>query len=82
MKITKLCLLLFSITLLVACKQEEKPVEVIETKVVETKVLEKETVIVKDTATVAPVEKKGTKVSVSGNGVKVEGANIDIEVKK
>ena len=77
MKLTKLCVLLFSITLFVACKQEEKPVEVIETNTVE-----KETVIIKDTVSVAPAETNGTSVKINSNGVEVDTKNIDVEVKK
>ncbi|MEO7976521.1 hypothetical protein [Flavobacterium sp.] len=76
MKITKLCVLLFSITLFVACKKEEKPVEVIKTNTVE-----KETVIVKDTVKVVPKEEKATSVKINSDGVKVDSKNIDVEVK-
>lgn len=76
MKLTKLCVLLFSITLFVACKQEEKPVEVIETHTVE-----KETVVIKDTVNVAPTEKSGTSVKINSDGVKVDSKNIDVEIK-
>ena len=76
MKITKLCVLLFSITLFVACKKEEKPVEVIETNTIE-----KETVIVKDTVKVVPKEEKATSVKINSDGVKVDSKNIDVEVK-
>ena len=76
MKFTKLCVLLFSITLFVACKKEEKPVEVIETNTVE-----KETVIIKDTVNVVPKEEKATSVKINSDGVKVDSKNIDVEVK-
>ncbi len=77
MKFTKLCVLLFSITLFVACKKEEKPAEVIETNTVE-----KETVIIKDTVKVAPTETKGTSVKINSSGVEVETKNVEVEVKK
>jgi len=78
MKLTKLCVLLFSITLFVACKQEEKPTEV---EVIETNTVEKETVIIKDTVKVVPEEKKGTSVKINSDGVEVDSKNIDVEVK-
>ena len=78
MKLTKLCVLLFSIALFVACKQEEKPAEV---EVIETNTVEKETVIIKDTVNVAPTETKGTSVKINSDGVEVDSKNIDVEVK-
>ena len=79
MKLTKLCVLIFSITLFVSCKQEEKPAEV---KVIETNTVKKETVIVKDTGSVAPKETNGTSVKINSNGIEVDSKNIDVEVKK
>ena len=78
MKLIKLCVLLFSITVFVACKQEEKPadVEVIET----TNTVEKETVIIKDTVNVTPAETKGTSVKVNSNGVEIESKDLDVKV--
>ena len=73
MKFTKICVLLFVITVFVSCKKEEKPVETIETTTVE-----KETVIVKDT--VATPEE--TSVKVSGDGIEVKSKKVDVEVKK
>lgn len=78
MKLIKLCVLLFSIILFVACKQEEKPAEV---EVIKTNTVEKETVIVKDTVKVVPKEEKATSVKINSDGVKVDSKNIDVEVK-
>lgn len=78
MKFTRLFVLLFAVTVFVACKkEEEKPVETIETTTVE-----KETVIVTDTVNVAPAENDGTSVKVSGDGVEVNSSKVDVEVKK
>ncbi|MES2863668.1 MAG: hypothetical protein V4666_06080 [Bacteroidota bacterium] len=76
MKFTKMCVLLFVITLFVSCKKEEKPVETIETTTIE-----KETVIVKDTIT-TPEKTDGTIVKVSGDGIEVNTKKVDVEVKK
>lgn len=77
MKFTKLCVILFSITVFVSCKKEEKTKDIIETNTVE-----KQTVIVKDTVKVVPVETKGTSVKVNANGVEVESKEVNVEVKK
>lgn len=77
MKLTKLCVLLFSITVFVACKQEEKPADV---EVIETNTVEKETVIIKDTVNVTPAETKGTSVKVNSNGVEIESKDLDVKV--
>lgn len=78
MKFTKLFVLLFAVVAFASCKkEEEKPVETIETN---TNTIEKETVIVKDTVKVE--ETKGTSVKVNSNGVEVESKSVDVEVKK
>lgn len=79
MKFTKLCVLFFAITAFVSCKkEEEKPVDTIET----TKI-EKETVIVKDTVKVTtPEETKATSVKVGSDGVEVKSKDVQVEVKK
>lgn len=77
MKLIKLCVLLFSITVFVACKQEEKPADV---EVIETNTVEKETVIIKDTVNVTPAETKGTSVKVNSNGVEIESKDLDVKV--
>ena len=77
MKLTKLCVLLFSITVFVACKQEEKPADV---EVIETNTVEKETVIIKDSVNVTPAETKGTSVKVNSNGVEIESKDLDVKV--
>lgn len=78
MKFTKLLVLLFAITVFVSCKkEEEKPVETIETTTVE-----KETVIIKDTAKTTPEKTDGTSVKVSGDGIEVKSKTVDVEVKK
>jgi len=78
MKFTKLFVLLFAITVFVSCKkEEEKPVETIETTTVE-----KETVIIKDTAKATPEKTDGTSVKVSGDGIEVKSKTVDVEVKK
>ena len=77
MKITKLFVLLFAITVFVSCKKEEKPVETIETTTVE-----KETVIIKDTVNASPEKTDGTSVKVSGDGIEVKSKTVDVEVKK
>lgn len=75
MKFTKLFVLLFSIVVFVSCKkEEEKPVEVIETNTVE-----KETVIIKDTV---KEQTKGTSVKVNGDGIEVESKDVEVEIKK
>ena len=77
MKLTKLCVLVFSITVFVACKQEEKPADV---EVIETNTVEKETVIIKDSVNVTPAETKGTSVKVNSNGVEIESKDLDVKV--
>ena len=77
MKLIKLCVLLFSITVFVACKQEEKPADV---EVIETNTVEKETVIIKDSVNVTPAETKGTSVKVNSNGVEIESKDLDVKV--
>lgn len=77
MKFTKLCVVLFALTVFISCKKEEKPAETIETTTVE-----KETVIIKDTVKANPEETKGTSVKVNSDGVDVETKNVEVEIKK
>ena len=77
MKFTKICMLLFAVTVFVSCKKEEKPVETIETTTIE-----KETVIIKDTVNTPPEKTDGTTVKLSGDGVEVKSKDVDVEVKK
>lgn len=78
MKIIKLCVLLFAVTVFVSCKQEEKAPDV---EVIETKTVEKETVIIKDTVSVAPAEEDGTSVKINSNGIEVKSGDVDVKVK-
>ncbi|MBC7523566.1 MAG: hypothetical protein H7239_03920 [Flavobacterium sp.] len=81
MKITKLCVLLFSMVVFVSCKKEEQ--QPTKDTTVETNTVEKQTVIVKDTVkAVTPAEPKGTSVKVDDTGVKVESKAVNVEVKK
>ncbi|MGL2963418.1 hypothetical protein ACSVH2_06315 [Flavobacterium sp. RSB2_4_14] len=74
MKCKTIGVLLFSMMLLLSCKQEgEKTTETIETNTIE-----KETVIVKDTVK----EPEGTSVKVSSEGVDVNSKDVKVEVKK
>lgn len=77
MKLTKLCVLLFAVTLFASCKQEEKAAE---TEVIETtNTVEKETVIIKDSVNV-PAETNGTSIKVNSNGVEIDSKDVDVKV--
>ena len=73
MKCTCICVILFSMMLLLSCKQEaEKTPETTETKVIQ-----KETVIVKDT-----VKPDGTSIKINNDGIAIDSKDVKVEVKK